>query len=329
MDTQKQNGNKGTQTMIRDDFIKLFESIPGGEGGVIHAHELSDGFYLGKVSDCPFLLIPESAIYNLDINYRLSHVEIYSAKKSKVKSLDEIFEANFVIVQCTSQNDLIRKWLLVIIEIFYCQMIDNISHVRFKELIMALIDLVRAVDAVPKSTIIGLIGELLLILSAKNTQAAVEAWHVAISSRIDFTFQDFKLEIKTTSTSKRSHVIKQSQIDLIDDKKLVIASVIIEQCDNGKNIYDLVQDIKDKLHNKSKSIAKLMNLVTDLIGIDLIKSSDYRIDIRTALNSIQFHDSSEIPLIENKYISPYISNLTYLVDFSKLKELNMSKDFIF
>ena len=117
---------------MNNDFISIFDVIPAGsDSDTIHAHELVNGFYLGKAAGCPILLIPQEARFFLDVDYRLSHIEINTAENTTVKTKNKTSNANFIIIKCISQDAVIRKWLLAVMEIFYLQIIDELNENKF------------------------------------------------------------------------------------------------------------------------------------------------------------------------------------------------------
>lgn len=140
-----------------------------------------------------------------------------------------------------------------------------------------------------KSTI-GLIGELLFILSREDKNSAVLAWHTTKDTIFDFNFPDEIYEIKCTTNLQRKHKLNQNQnnnLVNVDDKKAFYTSVILNRNFPSDNIIKLIQLITHSLEpNVEQIFRQKLNPYEELIETRM------KFDISSSLNSIKHFDAS-------------------------------------
>ena len=169
---------------------------------------------------------------------------------------------------------------------------------RYKEdelagLIHQLIDLFRHLNDVPDSTMIGLWGELLVILQSNNPTEVARSWHATPLDRFDFSHENLRLEVKTT-TGPRQHSFGWEQLLESDETQIVIASVILTEDQNGMNVFELVHRVVDQVSDKSV-IQKILNIASKTIGQNQEGNSYRRFNLTSAEVNLRFYRSSIVP----------------------------------
>ena len=96
-------------------------------------------------------------------------------------------------------------------------------------------------------TIQGLWAEMLIIEQSKNPEYLIRSWHSSPNSKFDFNDGQNKLEIKSTSQTKRIHSFSYEQTIPNPNSKLLIASIKVIETGVGKSILDLRDNICKKV----------------------------------------------------------------------------------
>ena len=147
--------------------------------------------------------------------------------------------------------------------------------------------------AYSEESLVGLLGELVVILQAESPENLVRYWHSNIDAYFDFSTDNLRIEVKTSKSNLRNHNFSSNQIGSGLDDKTFISSVILSPVEQGTTLSDLVELIYSKL-SKSQA-AKLLNVVIGTLGVipDVVKS--LHIDLEMTSKSIVNIPASIIP----------------------------------
>jgi hypothetical protein len=150
---------------------------------------------------------------------------------------------------------------------------------------------------IPIETIVGLVGELLVILAAEDPAALIRAWHSDPNGQFDFAISRERLEVKSTRGGSRVHTFSSGQIPGPPGTFTTIASVKIYSVEVGESLVDLVRMISARLENRDQKTMLLAKTIAVIRRpIDAIESIVF--DIDASMQSIELFDSSEIPAPE-------------------------------
>jgi hypothetical protein len=139
----------------------------------------------------------------------------------------------------------------------------------------------------------GLMGELLVLLKAPNREVAVKAWHSKTDSAFDFSWENFRLEVKTTKGSLREHNFSSNQVPGPLGIHLQIASVKLVTTEIGQTLGDLVNLVSAEL--SEEAVTKIMDQCNKTLGIPPFAVTEPVIDITSSLENIEFYSGTEIP----------------------------------
>lgn len=171
--------------------------------------------------------------------------------------------------------------------------IPRYNEKELTDLVHQLIDLFRHLNDVPDSTIIGLWGELLVILQSNNPTDVARSWHATPLDRFDFSHENLRVEVKTT-TGPRQHSFGWEQLLESDETQIVIASVILTEDQNGMNVFELVNRITDQISDKSV-IQKILGITSKTLGQNQDGNSHRRFNLTSAEANLRFYRSSSVP----------------------------------
>jgi hypothetical protein len=144
-----------------------------------------------------------------------------------------------------------------------------------------------------EDSLIGLLGELVVINLAEDPAALVQYWHSNIDAYFDFSTDNLRLEVKTSKSNLRNHNFSSNQIGAGLDDKTFVSSVVLSLVENGSTLSDLVELISSKI--SSDLAAKLLNVVIGTLGVVPKSVKSTQIDLEATLKSVVNISAANIP----------------------------------
>lgn len=256
----------------------------------------------------------------LDTNLEFISVQ-FNRQCQLINKNKKIEEGIYTIILLKTDVEYLQEYFLKIV----CVLLNNVSDKPLlKDLkieIDKLINLFSKFTKPPLKTIQGLWAELLIIEQSKNPDYLIQTWHNSSFDKYDFNDGIDKIEVKSTTKSRRIHSFSIEQLTPNYSSQLLIASVFTIETGTGTNVSDLVEKIEVRIKHKNL-IFRLNELVALTLGKDFEKSFDVFFDYQFALDSMQFYQSFDIPTINQNNIPPNIMNVRFDCDLSNLKTAN-------
>lgn len=165
----------------------------------------------------------------------------------------------------------------------------------------------------------GLIGELLLIDSSANPKSAISCWHIDFDDRYDYSINNARIEIKTTTSSVRQHRFTSRQLPPIHGVKLWVASVQLAEVAVGATVSSLFDRIVAKVDLVSAQ--KLLDVIVETIGLPPGAILEPQFDLDASAASIRLFVSDVIP---TPAVSPGVSDLKWTAYLDELNGLAFS-----
>lgn len=168
-----------------------------------------------------------------------------------------------------------------------------------------------------KKTLTGLIGELIFILSSKEKNAAIQAWHISKDSIFDFNFRSEIYEIKCTLNLQRKHKLNHAQnlaLTAVKDKGASYVSIILNRNFPTNSIDDLISQISNQI---DEDLRLLFETKLEPYG-DLTKSK-MKFDIESTLKSLRIFKITAFKnlVTHNDSIDPH--DITYSINFNLIQ----------
>ena len=185
----------------------------------------------------------------------------------------------------------------------------------------ALVSLFQRLARPPRREAQGLFGELVIIDTAHDPSALLDAWHADPLERFDFAFEDLRLEVKTSSNRRRSHEFSLEQRNPLPATTATLASLFVETSGGGLSLETLIFRVEARLARYSRSIVKLHSVIADTLGATLLPALAQRFDEQLAFDSIAFYDLATIPAVRGM-LPPEVSAVRFRSDISSLAALN-------
>lgn len=235
----------------------------------------------------------------------------------------------FAIITLRSSDEYLQSYFIEIFTMMLMKMPQQPSKQELSIEVERLVTIFSALTATPRKKIQGLWAELLVIERSLDPQALINAWHSIPSSKYDFTLGRDKIEVKSTSSEERVHRFSLDQLNPSPNSRLLIASVTVRESGkslNGLSVRDLYDRICNRLQNLEAKI-RLYTIIAQTLGNNINKIDSLFFDYITASDTLAFYDYQMIPRILKKDVPPNISEVKFVCNLTKLKDITASNSF--
>lgn len=307
--------SKPTERVALSETFESIRSAGLPETGTIRARGVSGPFYVGiDEAGCGVFMIsmtgdsssqPSIRTQNLDADFGLEcQLEIDGKYQnlflSKVHCLDTDprTTAHFMSL-CNSLMGLIGS---------------APSNRAVHDSVLRIASLFLNLQEAPRSTWTGLIGELVFLLSLEDLEAGVRAWRMDDRDRVDFVFDESRVEIKCTTNRERKHLVTYEQANNFSSKPTFVGSVFLERLDHGFSVLDAVSTLEHRCTDPELR-QKIGEVVATTLGSNLRFMGEIFFDVDLSLGSIQIYDVEKIPAIRG-VLPDGVARVTFESDFS-------------
>ena len=137
----------------------------------------------------------------------------------------------------------------------------------------------------------------------------LESWRSVDSKTWDFTYRNFRFEVKTTSRNIRQHTFSFDQLNPPPDIQVGVCSIMVEKCDNGLSIFDLMQKIKNKCDEML--YVKFESKVIKTLGNKISKVNDELFNEEYAKAKILLTNSDMIPKVNIEDVPSAVTQVSF------------------
>lgn len=199
------------------------------------------------------------------------------------------------VLQCLATETSVQKLFLSTVESLLRDLpaprSTDLVHDRFQAVVWMFSRL-----AAPASTsVTGLVGELAVIVHHADPVAAVNAWRVKETSRFDFTFATYRLEVKSTITRTRSHEVSFEQVNPPAGAPTVLASVWVEEAQQGMSGAELLDAAVAACARDAGAVLRLRDVVSATMGARLQEFLEFRVDEAVLRDEMRFYRAEDVP----------------------------------
>ena len=202
--------------------------------------------------------------------------------------------ARYSIIQCLSTDAEVQACFLRTIAGALIGLDRHVKARDLTELVDRLVALFRLVRRPRAQTIRGLWAELFVILAASDPPLVIDAWHSNPAERFDFSRDDERLEVKSSSTRSRDHVFSFEQVYPPSGASVLIASVHVEDQTSGITLGDLWDRVSDAAPSSDARL-KIERVCVESLGEDLSVGRASAFDWDLAVESLAFYRAEDIP----------------------------------
>lgn len=180
----------------------------------------------------------------------------------------------------------------------------------------------RKMLAPPSRTLAGLFGELSFIYRSLLPHELIRDWREADADRYDFSSNDLKVEVKSTSARQRKHEFSYEQCSPSIGSIGLVVSIFVERSSRGTTIHDLRRLIEARVPGRPEAIFKLREVIAETLGSSQIQAKEVGFDLNLATQSVAFFDLKDVPAIRD-VPPPYVTKIRFVSDLSESTALNI------
>lgn len=268
-----------------------------------------------------FIKCDESeAAKSLDTNLEFISVQ-FNRQCQLINNKGKIDIGIYTIISLKSDSDYLQEYFLKIVFFLVKKLMEKPRLKDLKIEIEKLINLFTKFSKPALKSIQGLWAELLIIDQSKNPDYLIQSWHNSTVDKFDFNDGNDKIEVKSTTKSRRIHNFSLLQLTPNSKSNLIISSILTIETGIGTSVFDLVKFIESKLSDQNL-IYRVNEIVISTLGKDFEKAFDIYFDYKFAVDSIQHYCSNDIPSINIRNIPANIMNVRFDCDLTDVRTAN-------
>lgn len=306
------------------DFARAFDALPLPQPSTASSSSFSaipleseDAHKLGKdEGGCPCLLIATgpAAKGRTRVPLVLENLAVLFDLRCHVSASGRAPQPGaFTVIKCVSADFFVRSHFLALLPGISSALGRTNDKAKIASVVEDIVELFRALSAIPKKEIQGLWGELLLIHEAKDAASVAEAWHAGPGDRYDFNCGAERVEVKTASRKPRRHHFTLEQLSPPAGTRLLIASMIVETSGGGTSVFDLLDALRQRLVRKPHLHFRITRLVHQTLGDAWQTASNVRFDCEAAKASLRYFESTRVPTIPLP-LPPNVTQVSFVAD---------------
>ncbi|RRA49308.1 PD-(D/E)XK motif protein [Acidipila sp. EB88] len=256
---------------------------------------------------------------------KLQAVEAYFGLRCSLQtSGQEPTSTRLSIIQCPVSDDETIRFFFSICATLVSLLGDNPTSDDLWASVNRIASLFQKLLRAPKRSLDGLFGEIFIIWQSVNPLSAIRLWRLTEEARFDFVGERLRLDVKTTSSHHRSHVLSFEQTNPPADTIGIFASLFVEQVNSGTSLGDLIEDLEERLSSEPEQIFRLQEQLAATLGATLHTALAAKFDVQLTTDSLRFFKAVDVPAIRGE--SPMgVSDIHFRSDFTQAltSELNV------
>ncbi|OGS55119.1 MAG: hypothetical protein A2Y20_04905 [Firmicutes bacterium GWF2_51_9] len=306
--------------MLEKEFnsrIKSIKEDPSFEMDVLYLVEKIDdisGFFIcGKNT----LYMQKNIKSEKSIKYKTGLVDLVLNAKVISFSADSKFSSDiYNYIEYVGDN--VSSEYNVFLKLCYLYS-KNCDEIGFYDFFDSLLKIFQKESSSARNQV-GLFGELEFIKRYHGSfKEVIDAWHNETMSFYDFTFEEFNLEVKTTTKEFPIFRVKHNQI--FDGKNTYICFINLKKDNSGNTILDIIDDLnkEDCVRENFKFQLKLESELSKL------EKSERNLE-KYSCKNIHIVRNSSIDSITG--VPSRVSQISYDLDITGLRTIEFSDIFV-
>jgi hypothetical protein len=239
-----------------------------------------------------FLLLLPSSWSNKKPPIVLAHISVHFGKECRVHDGEKVADEVLSIVRIHEPNHSELEVFGDVISLLLTRLPENDDE-GISDLIDQLIELFSSLSQPSIASVVGLWGELFLILQSKNPDVVAQAWHATPQDKFDMSEGSSRVEVKTTRGPRR-HLFSYEQIAPHSNIQVVVASLIITEDPTGFDVLELLNLVIEKL-GSAQLRTHVLKIGIGTIGVDLSHDRKIRFDLVGAGLNLRYFAAADIP----------------------------------
>jgi len=297
---------------------ETFESVRSdgvAEVGTIRARSIFGPFYVGvDEAGCGVFMISSNGNDDAEPSIRTQKLEADFGLDCTLEIDGQSQELVLSKVHCLDTDPRTTAHFMSLCESVMGLIGSEPSAHAAHDSVLRLASLFLSFDETPRSTWIGLMGELTFLLSLASVDEGIRAWRMDDADRVDFVFDACRVEIKSTTKRERKHIVAYEQANNHSSKPTYVGSIFLERLDHGFSVADAVSMLENRCTEPELRF-KLREIVAITLGRNLRFMFEEFFDLEFSLSSIKLYNVADIPAIRGD-IPAGVSRVTFESDLS-------------
>ena len=317
--------------MTHAEFVRAFDALPLPQPSTISSCSFSaipvepdNAHKLGKdEGGCPCLLVSTGPTTKgrPRVPLVLENLAVLFDLSCHISALGQVPQlGTFTVIKCVSADAAVRSHFLALLPGISAALGRTSDKTKIASVVEDIVELFRALSAIPKREIQGLWGELLLVHEARDAVALAEAWHAESTDRYDFNRGAERIEVKTASRRPRRHHFTLEQLTPPAGTRLFIASMFVESSGAGASVFDLLDAIGLRLGRRPQLHLRLTRLLHQTLGTAWQTARNIRFDVEAAKQSLCYFDAISIPRVALP-LPEAVSDVSFVADLVRANVL--------
>lgn len=202
------------------------------------------------------------------------------------------------VLKCSTDDPMLREYFLRSASGLVAALPETPTEQDIAGAVGKLVELFRALEAPPRTSLQGVWCELFLIARAPNVRQVAAAWHAEPHALHDFAAGRQRVEVKSSVGPLRAHHFHLDQLLPQQGTDAVIASFVLEESGRGTSIAELWDEVLAR-HELTAGLRERLSQVLALgLGRDWRKARRVAFDTDAAANRLQLYDAATIPRVD-------------------------------
>ncbi len=307
------------------DLVATFEALPppSAAAAITTFAEQGVPWRVGKTAEGDAAIL-----YALDglragaEPYELRHLRYRPSVTAQIEVNGASRMGHFAIVSCKADEPAMTAHFLRLMGAILRHEDAVALPSQFDDAIKVLIRMFRAMGRPARETVQGTWAELALIAWSRDASDAVAAWHSLAGETVDFRSGVSRLEVKSTTRPYREHELSLDQLIVEPEGHTLLASLLLQEDDEGTSIQDLVDRIQERLLLATET-ERLVGIVAECLGSDWRQAEHRRFDEASARASLRIYESHRVPSVVRD-VPAQVSRVRFASDLSGTPALELS-----
>lgn len=250
------------------------------------------GARLGRSTGGPALLVELDGIDHQLSSIELKNLSLKPNVTCRMYSASGVSEGLFTVCACTTQDPRLQELFLRALQ-FLVPAEGFGAPSDLRSALEGLVELFSALQRAPKTSVLGLWGEIFLMGECSDPEVLLDAWHQLPNDHYDFARGHQRVEVKTT-VGRRQHSVSLEQLTPRAGVEVVLASVVTESSAAGSSVVDLIAAVAARC-TAPDAPARLLTGASQALGADVQHWSEHRYDVSRARESLWLLSADSIP----------------------------------
>jgi hypothetical protein len=289
---------------MNEALIDSFESLssPTSEAGtdVFSTIPISRGHQIGKdATGLPVLLVAVKDSGHKTRSLRLLNFRVDHQLRCRITDSEErMSEGVYSVIRCLSDDRETQRFFFRSMKLVLEQLPLTATDTVLAGLVDRLCNLFIAMSRPASRTVQSLWAELFLVRECREPALAINAWRQQDHDAFDFMFDDYRIDVKSSSNKRRSHFFSHAQVHPPGGQQAIIASIFTDRVANGLSLGILWDQVRDAAGTSTELQAKVDDVCVNSLGASWNESRTITFDEALAVESLAFYNVDDIPRIE-------------------------------